>query len=428
MQFRLRSEDEEFRHEVRNFLKSELPPDWQTTKGHHAGLETDEEWTFYQSMMRKLGAKGWLTLAWPKEYGGQADTFKQFILSEEMYYYGAPGLDMPGVYMLSPVLIRYGSEEQKKQHLPGIASGETLWCECFSEPGAGSDLASVSMRAVEAGDILILNGQKTWVTQAHRAHWGFALVRTDPEAPKHKGITFLLVDMNIPGITVRPITDLAGMNTINEIFFDDVRVPKSNVVGGLNEGWSLVRALLGFERSGIHRISQARRIVDSLIEYIKETTYNGEPLAKVPWIRDKVVEAATECEVARLFAYNVAWLQSKELAPPLEISMTQLVGHELQQHVADVGMQILGLYGQLKGDSKWAPLAGAMEHFYLSSIGATFAAGSSEIMRNTIAVVLPVSIRLSLNVCQPSRLLATAKRKAPKAPTPAASVGLKTPM
>ena len=386
MHFRLEPEEENFRQEVRDFLMNELPPGWQTTKGHHAGLETEEEWAFYRSMMRKLGAKGWLTLAWPREYGGQGDTIKQFILSEEMYYYGAPGLDMPGVYMLSPILIRYGSEEQKKQHLPRIASGEILWCECFSEPGAGSDLASVSTRAVEDADFLIVDGQKTWVTQAHRADWGFALVRTDPKAPKHKGITFLLVDMKTPGITVRPITDLAGMKTINEIFFDDVRVPKSNVVGALNEGWSLVRALLGFERSGIHRISQARRVVDLLLDYIKETTYDGEPLANAPWIRRKIAEAATQCEVARLFAYNVAWLQSKELSPPLDISITQLVGHELQQYVSDAGMQILGLSGQLKENSKWAPLEGAIEHLYLASIGATFAAGSSEIMRNIIAV------------------------------------------
>jgi alkylation response protein AidB-like acyl-CoA dehydrogenase len=386
MHFRLEPEEENFRQEVRDFLMNELPPGWQTTKGHHAGLETEEEWAFYQSMMRKLGAKGWLTLAWPREYGGQGDTIKQFILSEEMYYYGAPGLDMPGVYMLSPILIRYGSEEQKKQHLPHIASGEILWCECFSEPGAGSDLASVSTRAVEDGDFLMVNGQKTWVTQAHRADWGFALVRTDPKAPKHKGITFLLVDMKTPGITVRPISDLAGMKTINEIFFDDVRVPKSNVVGALHEGWSLVRALLGFERSGIHRISQARRVVDLLLDYIKETTYGGEPLANAPWIRRKIAEAATQCEVARLFAYNVAWLQSKELSPPLDISMTQLVGHELQQYVSDAGMQILGLFGQLKENSKWAQLEGAIEHLYLTSIGATFAAGSSEIMRNIIAV------------------------------------------
>jgi len=386
MQFRLEPEEEIFRQEVRDFIISELPPSWRTTQGHHSGLETEEEWTFYRSMMRKLGNKGWLTLAWPKEYGGQADTIKQFILSEEVYYYGAPGLDMPGVYMLSPVLIRYGTEEQKKQHLPCMASGETLWCECFSEPGVGSDLASVSTRAVEDGGTLILNGQKTWITQAHRADWGFALVRTDPEAPKHAGITFLLFDMKTPGITVCPITDLAGMNTINEVFFDDVRVSKSNVVGRMNEGWTVARALLGFERSGIHRISQARRIVDLLVDYIKETSYHGEPLSKVPWIRSRVVDAAMDCEVARLFAYNIAWLQSKELAPPLEISMTQLVGHELQQRVADVGMQVLGLYGQLERDSKWAKLAGAIEHFYLTSIGATFAAGSSEIMRNTLAV------------------------------------------
>lgn len=385
MRFQLDPEQEKFRQEVRQFLLSELPPGWVTTRGHHAGFETEEEWAFSCSLRRKVSAKGWMTLGWPKEYGGQADVMKQLILSEEMYYYGAPGIDFCGAYMLAPVLIRHGSEEQRKQHLPGIASGEVLWCQCFSEPGAGSDLPALTTQAVDAGDDLIINGQKCWITQAHRADWGFALIRTDPQSPQRLGLSFVLVNMKTPGITVNPITDLAGTHILNEVFFDDARVPRSNIVGGKNQGWSVARDVMGFERSGIHRISPARRIMDLLVEYAREARCNEEPLASDPWIQSRLVEAVMECEIARLLAYHVAWLQSKGASTPLEVSMTQVMGHELQQHVARVGMEILGLYGQLKEGSKWAPLSGAIEHFYLSSIGTTFAAGTSEIHRNTIA-------------------------------------------
>ncbi len=382
MDFRLSQEEEDFRREVRDFLEKELPPEWIAGKEH---METDEEWAFSRSMMRKLAAKGWLCLAWPGEYGGQANLFKQLILNEEMFYYGAPGLDFVGVCMLSPVLISYGSEEQKQQHLPGIAGGEILWCECFSEPGAGSDLAAISTQAVEDGDDFIVNGQKTWISQAHRADWGFLLVRTDADAPKHRGISFLLMDMKMPGITVRPIIDMAGVHFLNEVFFDNVRVSKKNLVGEKNQGWFVAMALLGFERSGIHRLSLARRMVHLLVEYVKETRRDGVPLASDPLIRAKLAELAIECEVGRLLAYRVTWLQSKGLSVEHEPSISRLFGCELQQRVARVGMQVMGLYGQLKDESGRAPLAGVIQRFYLASIGATFAAGTSEIQRNVIA-------------------------------------------
>jgi len=390
MDFHFTEEQETFRQEIRNFLAGELPPDWM--ERGVLDLESAESDAFFRSMALKLGKKGWLSLTWPKEYGGQERTqIEQLILSEEMAYHGgneAPGVNIMGCKMLAPTLLLYGTEEQKRRHLPGIAKGEVMWCEGFSEPGAGSDLASLQLRAVEEEDCYVINGQKTYISFAHRADWCFFLARTDPEAmPKHRGISFFLVDhRNTPGITISPLINLADIHSFNEVFFDDVRVPKENMVGEKNRGWFVALAVLSFERSGIERPAWGRRLFEQLVQYAKETERDGVPLARYPLIRQKLAELAIEIEISRLFCYRVAWLQSQGLTLNYEASVSRVFGAELVQRITNTGLQIMGLYGQLGPSSRWAPLAGLMEREYLHGLALTIAAGTSEVQRNIIAI------------------------------------------
>ncbi|RLC95129.1 MAG: hypothetical protein DRI39_00860 [Chloroflexi bacterium] len=383
MDFRFSQEDEAFRQEVREFIQQELPPDWTGT-GLLQEAKDGPEWEFCRSMLRKLGAKGWHSLAWPQEYGGQGSVTKQFILSDEMYYHELPGVDLQGALMCGPVLIEYGSEEQKKEHLPKIARGEAVWAQGFSEPGAGSDLAAVATRAVEKDDCYIVDGQKVWSTGAHRADWTFILARTDPEARKHRGISFFLVDLKSPGVTVRFLPNIVG--TYCEIFFDGVRVPKENLVGKKNDGWTVAGAVLGYERSGIHRIAAARRNLTRLLEFAQQTRRNGVPLFKDPVVRNRLSHLFVECEAVRVLAHRIVWMQSTGQPVDYQASMSRVAGAEFQQHVAQAAMQLLGQYGPLEEGSRWTPLKGFFLRQYLYAMAATIGAGTAEVQRNIIAL------------------------------------------
>ena len=381
MDLHFSKEDEEFRQEVLQFITQELPADWRGT-GLLSEAKGDEEWQFALKMLRKVGAKGWHSLAWPREFDGQASMTRQFIFSEEMYYHELPGVDLVGTLMLAPSIIQHGSEQQKREHLPKISRGEVVWCQGFSEPGAGSDLASLSTRAADAGNHFIVNGQKVWSTNANRADWGYFLVRTDPDVPKHKGISFLLVDMRTPGLTARHLPNIVG--TYCEVFLDNVRVPKENLVGKVNDGWRVANTVLGYERSGVHRISAARRNLDKLIEYAQQTVRDGEPLFKMPLVRNRLTDLFIEAQAVRLLAYRVLSLQNSGRDVSYEVSMSRLGGSLLQQHVAGAAMDILGPLGLLDPVSKWAPLSDFRRE-YLYSLGATVGAGTAEIQRNIIA-------------------------------------------
>jgi len=381
MDFRFSPDDEEFRREVLGFIRNEMPPSWTGT-GLLSEAQGEEEWQFALKMMGKVGARGWHSLAWPREYGGQESATSQFILSDEMYYHELPGVDLVGALMLAPAIIRHGSEAQKGEHLPKIARGEVVWCQGYSEPGAGSDLASLSTRALDAGDHFILDGQKVWSTNANRADWGYMLVRTNPDVPKHKGISFLLVDMRTPGVTARHLPNIVG--TYCEIFLDNVRVPRENLVGDVNDGWRVANTVLGYERSGVHRISAARRNLDRLIQYARQTVRDGETLFKKPLVRNKLIDLYVEAQGVRLLAYRVLCLQGSGRDISYEVSVCRLAGSLLQQHVASAAMDILGPFGQLDAGSKWAPLEDFRRE-YLYSLGATVGAGTAEIQRNIIA-------------------------------------------
>ena len=382
MEFKFTAEDEEFRTELRVFMKTELPDPWEGAGRY----PEDDDWDLNRVIRQKMAEKGWLTMHWPEEYGGQnASPVKSAIYNEEIAYMRAPGRDIFGVRMLGPTLMIHGSEEQKKTHLPSVAKGEIQWCQGYSEPESGSDLASLSTRAVRDGDDLVINGAKVWTTMAHRADWIMLLTRTDPDAPKHRGISFVLVDMKSPGVSVRPIINMAGGHEFNQVTFDDVRVPRANVVGDEDRGWYVAVTLLDFERSGIDYSASARRLLDDTKEFATETKRNGVPLIEIPWVRTLMADRYIDCEVARLMAYNVAYMQSQDLIPTKEASMSKVFGSEVVQRVTEAALDILGMYGTLGREDKWAPLNGRVQENWMNAFAGTIAAGTSEIQRNIIA-------------------------------------------
>jgi alkylation response protein AidB-like acyl-CoA dehydrogenase len=337
-------------------------------------------------MRKKLAQKGWLTMHWPEEYGGQGTTpVRSALFNEEMSYSRAPGRDIFGVRMLAPTLMIYGTEEQKQTFLTPVARGEVQWCQGYSEPGSGSDLASLQTRAVSDGDDYVINGSKIWTTMAHTADWIMVLARTDPDAAKHRGISFILVDMKTPGVSVQPIYNMSGGHDFNQVFFDNVRVPKRNLVGEENRGWYVGVTLLDFERSGIDYSATSRRLLSELADYARNTRSNGAPVAKDPQVRNMLAERYIEAETSRLLAYGVAWMQGQGLVPNKEASMSKVFGSETLQRVTSTGMEILGLYGQLRPGDKWAPLNGRVPENWMFSFSHTIAAGTSEVQRNIIA-------------------------------------------
>ena len=383
MDFRFSAEDEAFRGDLLQFLQRELPPNWEGGGGrwHDA-----EDWEFTLAMRKKLAQRDWLTMHWPEEYEGQgASPVRSAIFSEELSYHRVPGRDIFGVRMLAPTLMIYGTEEQKKEFLLPIARGEVQWCQGYSEPGSGSDLASLQTQAISDGDDYVINGSKIWTSMAHRADWIMLLARTDPNAPKHRGISFILVDMRSPGVSVQPVINMAGGHEFNQVFFDDVRVPKRNLVGEENRGWYVGVTLLDFERSSIDYSAISRRLLNELADYVRNARDDGAGIQTDPRVRHMLAERYIEAEAARLLAYGVAWMQGQGLVPNKEASMSKVFGTETLHRVTSTGMEILGPYGQLLPGDRWAPLKGRVPENWMYSFSHTIAAGTSEVQRNIIA-------------------------------------------
>ncbi len=387
MEFRFTPEEEAFRQEVRQFLRREWPQDAagggaESPLGYGGGRGPEEIMAF----QKRLAQQGWLTLAWPKESGGMAaGHLKQLVYNEEMAYQRAPQQFGVGPDRVGPTIILFGTEEQQRRHLPAIAAADAVWCQGFSEPGAGSDLASLQTSAVAEGDYFVVNGQKIWTSLANIADWMILLARTDPEAPKHKGISYFLLDMKTPGISVRPLVDMTGRQTFNQVFFDNVRVPRDCLVGELHRGWYVAAATLDFERSGINRVMAGIRTYEELVAYATQTRTNGQPIMDDSRVRHRLAELAIEFAVGRMLAYRVGSMQARGQIPNAEASISKLYGSELQQRLAGAGIEILGLGGQLKAGSNWAPLAGRIADYYVAAVATTVAAGTSEVMRGIIA-------------------------------------------
>ena len=379
MEFQDSPELAEFRAEVLEFLKQELTDDFRQPDEAVMGVGVGEDATDKQ-WLKKLAVKGWVAPAWPKEYGGAGlSTAKQFVLNEELARARAARPNFLGIGLIGPTIVVHGNEEQKKEHLSGLLSGDVYWCQGFSEPESGSDLASLQTKAVQDGDEFVISGQKIWTTGAHRADMIGLLARTDPDAPNHKGISYFLVDMKSPGISVRPLTNMAEMHSFNEVFFDNVRVPKTAVLGELNRGWYVATTTLDFERSGILNAISLQQLMLEVIDATRQFR-NGSPL-----IRYAIADRMIEIEVAIMLSYRVASMQEKGLIPNQEASITKLFASELAQRIGQTAMGLAGLHGQLGPGSPYAPLLGRIERMYRIQVGATLAGGTSEIQRGIIA-------------------------------------------
>ncbi len=372
----------DFRQEVQTFISDNLPDDWGSrSQGEGYDQQIMQVTRAFQSEMAK---RRWLTMAWPEEYGGlEAPHSQQMIMAEEMAYHRAPGAGgNMGVQWVGPSLMLYGTDEQKDEYLHGIADAETWWCTLYSEPGSGSDLASLQTRAVKDGDDYVINGQKIWTSGAHVSDWGWLAARTDPDAPKHKGITMFMLRMDTPGVTVRPLINMADGHGFNEVFFEDVRIPQTNTVGEVNRGWYHLAVALDFERSGIGAFAGGRRAVEEITQFARD---NRHLLDERPNARYELAERAIEVEVGTYMAYRIAYMQEHGVVANHEASMSKLFGSELGQRIARTGMDLLGLRGNIWSEGPYAALQGRLSRSYVSSVSGTIAAGTSEIQRNIIA-------------------------------------------
>jgi len=382
LDFSFSPEERAFREEVAAFLEKEVPEELREKRLTYFDMSAQHDWIqVHRHMAEKLGEKGWLSLHWPVEYGGKGvSPFYRLILREELARFHSPGYDSIGCGIVAPAILLKGSEEQKKKFLPGIASGKEQWCETLSEPDHGSDLAAAEVFAKEEADCFVVNGQKIWTTNGHFADWNALVVRTDRDAnPNYRGLTMFLLDMKTPGITVNPIINMAGHHEFNEVFFEDVRIPKEYIVGGLNKGFYLVMSLLEYERTSDTAYATAGTYIEDLAEYAKQ----GGLLN--PVVERRLAELRADCEVSRLLHYRVTWMQSKDMVPNYESAMSKMFGFELLQRVSAFGVELTGQYSQLAEGSHHVPLFGRIPSMYLRSFAFSLEQGTSEIDRDVIA-------------------------------------------
>jgi alkylation response protein AidB-like acyl-CoA dehydrogenase len=387
MDFGFTAEEEEFRAEVRKYITGDLLP-----PGYWRGMEGEfdpDRFEFTKQVAKKLGAKKWLAIDWPREYGGlDAPPIQHMIFKEEATYLMVPGLDMGigGITWVGPTLLLLGTEEQKRRHLLPLAAGEEWWCTLYSEPDAGSDMVNIQCGAALQGDEYIVNGQKIWTSGAHRADWGFMLARTNPEEKRSKGLSFFLVDMKTPGITVRPLYSMAKGHMFNEVFLDYVHVPVRNRVGEENQGWFTSQMTSNFERSMIDLFSNARRDLEKLVEFCRETAWSGRPLSENQIVRHKLAQLSIEIEAGLAYSHSVVWNQIKGgliSAAPLAAA-AKVMASELTQRLNYAGCDIMGLYGQV-GGTKWGPMGGRYQNYYQQCMGLNMGGGTSEVMRNLVS-------------------------------------------
>lgn len=399
MDFHRDPELETFRQEIRAFLSQEFPKERRTSiyypstpmDAASAWAKAKENLEWDKAFYKKLGQRGWLGIYWPKEYGGGGKTvLHHFVLVEEFTRTGAP-FPVTAVGMVGPTILRYGTEEQKLEWLPRITAGEIEFTLGYSEPHAGTDLASLETRAVLDGDEFVINGTKIFNSQAHASEYEWLAVRTDPNAPKHRGISLIIVQhmtspgILAPGITVSPLWTMGDYRT-NQTYFENVRVPRQNLIGEMNRGWYYVATALDYERIAVFPLAGVRAIFDELVSFVRETSHDGHRLADDPAVRSKIAQLSIEIEVGQMFTWNNAWLVSQHVVPNYEASMLKIFNTELLQRVCHWGTQVLGLYGQLQEGSKWAPLQGRIEREHRAAVMPTFGGGSNEIQRNIIAL------------------------------------------
>jgi alkylation response protein AidB-like acyl-CoA dehydrogenase len=386
MDFEWSAEQEAYRMEVRAWLEANRPKSLTAGEEDQEATGDEANWQRLKAWHTKLYEAGWAGLTWPKEYGGRGATFiEQVIFQQELGRLNLPmGCNVLGVIMNGPALMQWGTEEQKKRYLQPILAGDEIWCEGMSEPGAGSDLASIQTRAELKGDDFVVNGQKVWTTIAHRSHFCQLFVRTDPDAPKHKGMTALIVDMKSPGVTVRPLKQITGDSDFNEIFFEDVKVPKENLLGPVNQGWQVLVSTLMHERFGIgETLGGTETVLRHLVEIAKKVELNGRPAIQNNDVRQQLAQFAIEVAAKK---YNGLRSLSKRLKgqlPGPEASISKLISTDLGQRMTKFVTRLMPGYATLESHSPFAPSGDWMRRI-LQSESMTIAGGTSAVQKNMI--------------------------------------------
>jgi alkylation response protein AidB-like acyl-CoA dehydrogenase len=379
-------EEEAFRREVRAWIQDAMPADMRERAKGSGGFTPEDSATWH----RILHEKGWVAPHWPKEFGGTGwDAARRFIFNEEMESSGAPQLSVFGLSMVGPLIISFGTDAQRKRFLPKILSAEEFWCQGYSEPGAGSDLASLRTTAEDAGDHFIVNGQKTWTSYAQYADWIFCLVRTDPDAKKQAGITFLLIDLKSPGIEVKPMQTLGHTPAFCDTFFDNVKVPKEHVVGGVNQGWTMAKALLGHERTLLAMVGPCRNVLQKIKHIAATKVVDGRPMLEHPVWRAKIARLEMRFRAHLMVSYRALADQQKGKMPGPESSILKLVGTKLVQEMTELAMEIMG-----ESSLTWynegvcMPIEESIGPYFCYERAATIYGGSNEIQRNVIAKMI----------------------------------------
>jgi alkylation response protein AidB-like acyl-CoA dehydrogenase len=384
--FKVSSQEESLREEVQAFVADNVSSEllWNERDAY-----SDTMWPSMLQARENFAKLGWAIAHWPSEYGGQgADAITQMVIREEMARLGVPETIHydDGPNLIGPAIIRFGSDQLKQEHLPLIGRGQTFWCQGYTEPGGGSDLASVRTTATKDGGQYVINGQKDYVGGGARANWIHILARTNTEAARHSDITCFLVDMQSPGITLRALDEAHGRSgMLNEVFFDEARVPVGNVVGQVDGGWQVVTSILNRQRTGIHNIGRAKALLNDLVRYTKEGPYYGNTLNDRGRVKQKLGQMAADIETCRLAVYRVAWMEEQGLETIYQSSMSKLLSSEMWQRFVNAASDLLGLYGPLDETSGCAPLQGRIAEAYAGSVAETIILGTSEIQRNIIA-------------------------------------------
>jgi alkylation response protein AidB-like acyl-CoA dehydrogenase len=385
--FTFSPDEERFRADLRAFLQARLPAGW-SDRAFLGDVPPDEHQEVAAAIRSALADRRWLALGWPEDLGGlAAGPIQQAIQQDEAAYLAMPGAVDAGVQWVGPAIQLFGSDAQRQTYLPRIAGGRDTWCTLYSEPGAGSDLAALQTRAVRDGDEYVINGSKIWAAGAGRASHGWLAARTDPAAPhggasRHRGLSTFIVPMDTPGVSVRPLVDMDGGTDLAEVFFEDARIPATNLVGVEGRGWYQVTETLDRARSGIEAFAEGKANLERLVAAAKD---ERSLIAQSPNARYEIADRWIELEVGYQVAYRVPYLQAQGEQPNHEASVSKLYGSELTQRIANTGMHLLGMASQVAPGSPYARLGGAFARLYTRAAAATITGGPSEVQRNVIA-------------------------------------------
>jgi alkylation response protein AidB-like acyl-CoA dehydrogenase len=389
MDFSFTPDQEIFRAELRAWLERNLPPGWTRDRVEAGEASTPEQVATLRRWMRQLYEGGWSGLHWPREFGGRGATIvEQVIFSEEMARFGAPEiLGAVGLEIIGPTIMAHGTEEQKRRFLPKILSGEEIWCQGFSEPNAGSDLAGLQTRAELDGDEWVVNGSKIWTSGAQFSDWCTLLCRTDPDAPKHRGISMLVVDLKSPGIRIQPVRQMTGESGFNQVFFEGVRVPRENLLGELNRGWQIAQDTLGFERGPITLSIYIgyKRDFDDLLAEGRVRDRLGAPALAAPEFRERIAASYIDLEIMRLNGYRILSEMLHGRPPGANASPLRLHWGATAQRLFTLAIELLGPHGQLAAGDRRAPRGGRYAQRFLFARSRTIAGGTAQIQRNVIA-------------------------------------------